>query len=246
MAKEFTFGFKIAAALQGNFSGAFSLANNKITELDNTIRKYTISMNQVKQAYQDGILSQNSYQQQMAKLKSEYDILIAKQKQMVTTQQKLNTAKFNMLGNGVNILKYAGMATALSTPINKAIEFESAMADVKKVVNFDTPTQFKEMNKDILELSKNIPITAQGLAQIVAAGGQSGIAREELLSFAESAAKMGVAFDVTADQAGQMMAQWRTAFKMGQTDVVALADKINYLGNNTAASADKISDVFTV
>ena len=57
MAKEFTFGFKIAAALQGNFSGAFSLANNKITELDNTIRKYTISMNQVKQAYQDGILS---------------------------------------------------------------------------------------------------------------------------------------------------------------------------------------------
>ena len=245
MAKEFVFGFKIAAALQGNFSGVFSMANSKITELDNTIRKYTISMNQVKKAYQDGILSQNSYHQQMDKLKPEYDILIAKQKQMVTAQQKLNTAKSNMLGNGVNILEYAGIATALSTPINKAIDFESAMADVKKVVDFDTPVQFKEMNKDILELSKNIPITAQGLAQIVAAGGQSGIAREDLLAFAESAAKMGVAFDVTADQAGQMMAQWRTAFKMGQTDVVALADKINYLGNNTAASADKISDVVT-
>lgn len=61
MAKEFVFGFKIAAALQGNFSGVFSMANSKITELDNTIRKYTISMNQVKKTYQDGILSQNSY-----------------------------------------------------------------------------------------------------------------------------------------------------------------------------------------
>ena len=56
---------------------------------------------------------------------------------------------------------------------------------------------------------------------------------------------MGVAFDITADQAGDMMAKWRTAFKMGQTDVVALADKINFLGNTTAASAPLISDVVT-
>lgn len=34
-----------------------------------------------------------------------------------------------------------------------------------------------------------------------------------------------------------MMAKWRTAFKMGQSDVVKLADKINFLGNTTAASA---------
>ncbi|UTW68688.1 phage tail tape measure protein [Anaerobacillus sp. HL2] len=41
---------------------------------------------------------------------------------------------------------------------------------------------------------------------------------------------MGVAFDVTADEAGQMMAEWRTAFKMNQTEVSTLADQINYLG----------------
>lgn len=148
------------------------------------------------------------------------------------------------MGNStLKVAEYAGIAAIISSPIQKAIDFESAMADVKKVVNFDTPEQFKEMNNDILELSKNIPMTAQGLAQIVAAGGQSGIAREDLISFAESAAKMGVAFDVTADEAGEMMAKWRTAFQMNQTQVVELADKINYLGNNTAASAPKISDV---
>lgn len=42
-----------------------------------------------------------------------------------------------------------------------------------------------------------------------------------------------------------MMAKWRTAFKMSQNDVVGLADKINYLGNTTAASAPLISDVVT-
>ena len=126
-----------------------------------------------------------------------------------------------------------------------AVDFESSMADVRKVVDFDTPQQFKEMGNDILEMSKNIPMAANDIAKIVAAGGQSGIAREDLTSFAESAAKMGVAFDVSADQAGDMMAKWRTAFKMSQDDVVGLADKINYLGNTTAASAPLISDVVT-
>lgn len=56
---------------------------------------------------------------------------------------------------------------------------------------------------------------------------------------------MGVAFDITAEQAGQMMANWRTAFGMGQDQVVQLADQINYLSNTTAASSDAISDIVT-
>ena len=137
------------------------------------------------------------------------------------------------------------IASSITEASQAAIDFESNMADVKKVVDFDTPEQFKEMGNDILEMSKNIPMAANDLAKIVAAGGQSGIAREDLTAFAESAAKMGVAFDVSAEQAGDMMAKWRTAFKMSQNDVVGLADKINYLGNTTAASAPLISDVVT-
>lgn len=111
------------------------------------------------------------------------------------------------------------------------------MADVRKVVDFETPKQFKEMGQDIINLSLKIPMAAEGLAQIVAAGGQSGKARQDLRSFAEAAAKMGVAFDVTAEQADEMMAKWRSAFKIVQKEVEILADQINYLGNTTAASA---------
>ena len=246
MAKEFTFGFKIAAALQGNFSAAFGVASNKITDLNSKVKEYAKQMEALNNAYEKGIISTISYNNALANLAPKYDKLLAKQNLFTRQQElqaKLSSAKSSMDDSFTNMLQYAGMAKAMSLPIEKAIDFESAMADVKKVVNFDTPEQFKEMNNDILELSKNIPMTAQGLAQIVAAGGQSGIAREDLISFAESAAKMGVAFDITADEAGEMMAKWRTAFQMNQTQVVELADKINYLGNNTAASAPKISDV---
>ncbi|MFP1951753.1 phage tail tape measure protein [Lonsdalea quercina] len=139
----------------------------------------------------------------------------------------------------------AGISTAFAYPISQAISFESGMADVKKVVNFETPEQFKQMGEDILNLSTQLPMAAEGIAQIVAAGGQAGIARNELSKFAADAVKMGIAFDQTAEQSGQMMAQWRTAFKMGQTEVVALADKINFLGNNGPANAAKISDIVT-
>jgi TP901 family phage tail tape measure protein len=137
------------------------------------------------------------------------------------------------------------IASAFVIPINQAMEFESSMADVRKVVNFDTPAQFKEMGEDVLKLSTRLPMAANAIAQIVAAGGQAGIAREDLQQFASDAVKMGVAFDQTAEESGQMMAQWRTAFKMTQKDVVGLADKINYLGNTGPASAGKISEIVT-
>ncbi len=132
---------------------------------------------------------------------------------------------------------------ALKGSVDEAIKFESAMADVKKVVNFDSPQGLANMRQDLLDLSTQIPITADGLAQIAAAAGQSGIAANEITKFTEAAAKMGTAFDISAGEAGQAMAEMRTAFKMSQTDVEALADKINYLGNTSPNSAAKIMKI---
>ncbi|MBL5911225.1 phage tail tape measure protein [Enterobacter asburiae] len=138
------------------------------------------------------------------------------------------------------------MLGALALPITSAIGFESKMADVRKVVDgLDDKTAFGQMSDDILKLSTELPMAAEGIAEIVAAGGQSGIAREDLKQFATDAIKMAVAFDQTAADSGQMMAQWRTAFKLTQDEVVTLADKINYLGNTGPANAQKISDIVT-
>ncbi|EDE3099839.1 phage tail tape measure protein [Salmonella enterica] len=135
---------------------------------------------------------------------------------------------------------------ALAMPVNSAIGFESKMADIRKVVDgLDDKKAFAQMSDEVLTLSTRLPMAAEGIAEIVAAGGQAGIARNDLMQFANDAVKMGVAFDTTAEESGQMMAQWRTAFKLTQDDVVVLADKINYLGNTGPANAGKISEIVT-
>lgn len=146
-----------------------------------------------------------------------------------------------------------GTATAAATVVSvkNAISYESSMADVAKVVdglkddNGELTAQYYEMSDALLELSTRIPMTAEEPTQIAAAAGQSGIARKEIVGFAEDAAKMGVAFDTTADQAGTWMAQWRTAFKMNQKEVTTLADQINYLSNVSGANALQLSGIVT-
>lgn len=134
----------------------------------------------------------------------------------------------------------AGMAMVV--PVKLAIDFESSMADVKKVFS-GTDSQFKAINTEILKMSTTLPMAAKDIANIVASGAQSGIAVGELTKFAETAVKMGVAFDIGAEESGQAMAEMRTAFKMSQDEVTSLADKINFLGNNTPAAAKGIMEI---
>ena len=227
--KEFKFGFLISAALDKGFKQAFMAAGVQVNDFSKTIDDNTKKLNQ-------GIGTTVQQGGKLSKLgKSFSDVALR-------------------LGKVGSAWTFAGKSFDFTKKIlassKAAIEFENAMADVKKVVNFEGDAtqrnqQLKAMGKEILNLSTKIPMAANGLAQIVAAGGQSGIAAKDLTAFAESAAKMGIAFDITADQAGAMMAKWRTAFKMDQKQVETLADKINYLGNTTAASAPLISDVVT-
>jgi phage-related tail protein len=141
----------------------------------------------------------------------------------------------------------AGTATAapLVVATKQAMTLESAMADVRKVVNFPTPQAFAQMSDDILEMSTRIPMSAEGIAQIVAAAGRAAVPRKELLGFAEDAAKMGVAFDSTAEEAGTTMAKWRTAFELPQSGVVALADQINALTNSFGGDVGAVTDMVT-
>ena len=128
------------------------------------------------------------------------------------------------------------LGAGIKGSVKAAIDFQSAMSDVKKVVDID-PKGFKTLSKEIRALARDIPITAAGFAEIVASAGQAGVANNELTRFAESAAKMGVAFDISAGEAGDAMAKFRTAMKLDQDQVEALADSINHLSNNFAATA---------
>lgn len=153
--------------------------------------------------------------------------------------------------------KVAGALTMASTSAAAAIGVaatktamsrESAMADVAKVVDGLRDSTGKitqdywDMWDGIKELITEVPMSFEEAAQIAAAAGQSGIQKDEILDFTKTAAEMAIAFDVSAEDAGKAMATWRQAFRMNQDEVVALADKVNYLSNKTNATAPQLTD----
>lgn len=140
-------------------------------------------------------------------------------------------------------LAAGAMLGAFGMAASKAMAFESAMADVAKVVNFESQAEFQAMNRTIMDMAGRIPMAADGIAAIVAAAGQSGVAKQDLAEFAEQAAKMGVAFDLTGDQAGKMMSDWRAGMALSLPQVYSLADAVNHLSNNMNATAPALGEV---
>lgn len=134
---------------------------------------------------------------------------------------------------------FAGVGTVL-IPIKAAISFESSMADVRKVVDFDTPQQFRQMEQDLLKMTHRIPMTANELAKIAASGGQLGVARQDIMAFTETIAKMSVAFDMSAEQAGDSMAKLANVYKIPIKQIDVLGDAINHLSNSSPAKASDI------
>ena len=125
-------------------------------------------------------------------------------------------------------------------PIKMAADFESSMADVRKVVDFDTPQQFQQMQQDLLDMTHRIPMAGKELSAIAAAGGQLGIARKDITSFTETIAKMSVAFDMSAEQAGESMAKLANVYEIPIAKISKLGDAINHLSNSSPAKASDI------
>lgn len=134
-------------------------------------------------------------------------------------------------------------SAAIGIPIKTAIDFESAMADVSKVVDFVSKEEERFFANQIQHLTRDIPLAATELASITASGGQMGIAKEELIDFTTIVAKMSTAFDMSADEAGDSIAKLMNIYGLGIKEAESLGDAMNHLSDN---SASKARDIITV
>lgn len=148
----------------------------------------------------------------------------------------LGIGAFKGLGAAASSVK-----SAISGPVQASMKMEDAIADLAKVSDF-TPEGLERMKRELERMSLTIPMSADGLAQIAAAAAGAGVAQKDLLGFTEQAAKMAVAFDMTAEQAGTMMSKWQSGMKLSVQETYALADAVNGLSNNNAALASQIGD----
>lgn len=157
-------------------------------------------------------------------------------------------AKFeNQMGD---VVKYvSGLADETGKISNKVA------AETKNSLNFDGNTyaeNYTAIKNAILDLSTEIPYTAEDLTRLAAAAGQSGKSLDDLITydsagnvsgFLKDVAMMGTAMDISADQAGDWAAKWEQAFDINHDQVMVVADQINYLGANSATTAAEIAEV---
>jgi len=103
---------------------------------------------------------------------------------------------------------------ALADPIGKAVEFESAMADVAKVSDFSA-AGLDQFGQDLRKLSTSeIPMAVTELAALAENAAAAGIEDSELLDFTRLTAKAALAWGVSGAQAGEDLAKIREALRL--------------------------------
>ena len=236
MAQEATLTFNMELKGLNNILKAvdrstISLGDKLNANIKSGIEKYNTALQKLKvEPFQKA-----GFHTQMAKLKE--DLQRATKAKI---RIDMDEAKQKLANLKTEIVASVASVAAIAAPIKSAIDFESSMADVKKVVDFKTPDELKEFSNQILNMSRDIPLSVNEIASITASGGQLGIAKENLMDFTQTAAKMGVAFDMSAKEAGDNMATLMNIFNMSVDGVRGLGDTINHLSNNSASTANKI------
>ena len=135
---------------------------------------------------------------------------------------------------------YLGVSQGIKSTAGSAIAFESAFADVRKVVDANEE-QFDNLRRTIRQMSTELPIAANDIAALFAAAGESGVATEDLKAFSEMAARVGIAFDMSAGDAGESLAKLKTQLGLTVAETGEMADAINHLSNNMASKAKDIT-----
>ena len=135
------------------------------------------------------------------------------------------------------IIAVAG-ALALST--KAAIDYESAFAGVRKTVD-GTDEELAAMSDGLRAMSKDIPVSANNLALIAENAGQLGIETPNVLGFTRVMADLGVATNLTGEEAAQTLAKFANITQMPQDQFDRLGASIVELGNNSATTEADIA-----
>lgn len=239
MAQEATLTFNMELKGLNNILKAvdrstISLGDKLNANIKAGIEKYNAALQKLKvEPFQKA-----GFHTQMAKLKE--DLQRATRAKI---RIDMDEAKQKLANLKTEIVASVASVAAIATPIKSAIDFESSMADVKKVVDFKDDNEIKGFSNEILKMSQVIPMTADGLTQVAAAGGQMGLAKDELLKFTEMASKTAVAFDITAESAGDTIGKIKNILSLSLDETGEMMDVINHLSNNNAAKASEIVEV---
>ncbi|MBU3842640.1 MAG: phage tail tape measure protein [Candidatus Fusobacterium pullicola] len=206
---------------------------NEIRETTKQLKEQNISIKDTAKSYEE-----------LEKKASAYNKALEKYQKAEAIKEK--GKKIATYGNLP--LKAAGVATVAGAGfISEAIKTETAFAGVKKQFDFETAEEEAKFKEDLIKLvsEKRVAVSLEELYDMAANAGQSGLNKDEAVGYIEAAANMGMAFNMSREQASEYMFAWRNTFGMDLNQLKELNDQINTLGNNTGASEIKIAEFIT-
>ena len=134
------------------------------------------------------------------------------------------------------------MARAMGGAVRATVQWEDALSNVAKTTNASQ----KEMNgysDSIRQMAKQMPESQSEIANTMALAAQLGIeGGKNLKDFTKIATQMGVATDMSAEQASEAMAKFANATGKPNSDYKRLGSTVVQLGNNMAAQESNIME----
>lgn len=244
MAGDLAVSVKIGAVTGGLFAalGGVKTTLTQLGAVTDTLKSKQRALGENIQKYMGTLAPQTlaALNRDYERLGATIDKLNAKQQKLAALQARGDALKAGRADLRGQVMETAAIGATAVVPVKLAIDFESAMADVKKVVDFDTPEGFAKLGDEILKMTRTLPLAATELAAIAAAGGQLGVKADDIPKFTETVAKMATAFDMPAELAGDAMAKLANVYQIPIANIGRLGDAINQLSNESPAKASDI------
>lgn len=170
-------------------------------------------------------------------------------REMKKSQNQINRWTRNTVKSIDNVVKKsvkAGAAIAAAATgygIKTAIDLEDAFSGVRKTVDA-TEEELSQIRTELNNLAMNeIPIAVDEMYGIAEMAGQLGIATENIAKFSDTMAKLGVATNMTSEEASTALARLANITQMSQQDFDRLGSTIVELGNNLATTEREIVEM---
>lgn len=230
--KEYAESLKLIEQAQNNVKNSDLSADEKaekLRKLENEAKNTSISMAQL--------------EKEIKKLESQKIQVQIEQSSLGRLSSKLQNVS-EKAGGLASKFKYVSVAAAagIGVALKTAFDFDEAFTDVTKTVD-GTQQQLNGLKTEILNMSKTQPTSPETLSQIMALGGQFGIARENLTEFTKSVSLLEVATNLTAEEAATMIAQFSNVTGMPISNVEKFSSALVNLGNNTATTEKAIMEM---
>lgn len=143
------------------------------------------------------------------------------------------------LGDKMSLMVTGPIALLGGVAVNEAMKFESAFAGVEKTVD-GTAVELGKLKQEIKDMSLAIPASTTEIAGVAEAAGQLGIKTSDISAFTETMVNLGVATNMSAEDAATSLARLAVIMDEGPDSYDRMGSAVVDLGNNYATTESEI------